>query len=46
MDAILMVARSCGVQAIHPGYGLLSENPEFAGAASSTACALSARPTP
>ncbi len=30
MDAILMVARSCGVQAIHPGYGLLSENPEFA----------------
>ena len=30
MDAILMVARSCGVQAIHPGYGLLSENPVFA----------------
>ena len=28
--AILTVARSCGVQAIHPGYGLLSENPEFA----------------
>ena len=30
MDAILMIARFCGVQAIHPGYGLLSENPEFA----------------
>ncbi|MCE5342070.1 MAG: acetyl-CoA carboxylase biotin carboxylase subunit, partial [Eubacteriales bacterium] len=30
MPAILTVARSCGVQAIHPGYGLLSENPEFA----------------
>ncbi len=31
MDAILTVARACGVQAIHPGYGLLSENPVFAG---------------
>lgn len=30
MDALLTVARHCGVQAIHPGYGLLSENPEFA----------------
>jgi acetyl-CoA carboxylase, biotin carboxylase subunit len=30
MDAILTIAHSCGVQAIHPGYGLLSENPEFA----------------
>ncbi len=30
MNAILMIARFCGVQAIHPGYGLLSENPEFA----------------
>ncbi len=30
MDAILMIARLCGVQAVHPGYGLLSENPEFA----------------
>jgi len=28
--AILMIARFCGVQAIHPGYGLLSENPAFA----------------
>jgi acetyl-CoA carboxylase, biotin carboxylase subunit len=31
-NAILMIARFCGVQAIHPGYGLLSENPEFADA--------------
>ncbi len=30
MDAILTVARACGVEAIHPGYGLLSENPTFA----------------
>ena len=30
MAAIVMVAKSCGVQAIHPGYGLLSENASFA----------------
>jgi acetyl-CoA carboxylase biotin carboxylase subunit len=30
MNGILSIARFCGVQAIHPGYGLLSENPEFA----------------
>lgn len=30
MDAILTVATSTGVQAIHPGYGMLAENPEFA----------------
>ena len=30
MNAIITVARLCGVQAIHPGYGLLSENPAFA----------------
>ena len=28
--AILMVAEQCGVEAIHPGYGLLSENADFA----------------
>src|SRR5687767_14898690 len=27
---ILQVARHAGVDAIHPGYGFLSENPEFA----------------
>jgi acetyl-CoA carboxylase biotin carboxylase subunit len=30
MDRILEVARSAGVDAIHPGYGFLSENAEFA----------------
>ncbi len=29
-DRILAVARQAGVQAIHPGYGFLSENPDFA----------------
>ena len=28
-DAILAAAKQTGAQAIHPGYGLLSENPEF-----------------
>jgi pyruvate carboxylase subunit A len=27
---IIEVARQCGAQAIHPGYGFLSENPSFA----------------
>jgi 3-methylcrotonyl-CoA carboxylase alpha subunit len=29
-DRIIEVAKKAGVQAIHPGYGFLSENPEFA----------------
>ena len=31
-DAIIEVAKQAGAQAIHPGYGFLSENEDFAGA--------------
>jgi urea carboxylase len=31
-DRILEIAVSCGAEAIHPGYGFLAENPEFADA--------------
>jgi 3-methylcrotonyl-CoA carboxylase alpha subunit len=31
-DRIIEVAREAGAEAIHPGYGFLSENPEFAAA--------------
>ena len=29
IDEIIRVAKECGADAIHPGYGLLSENPEL-----------------
>ncbi len=29
LERILQVAKSCGADAIHPGYGFLSENPAF-----------------
>lgn len=32
VEDIIAVARQCGADAIHPGYGLLSESPEFADA--------------
>jgi 3-methylcrotonyl-CoA carboxylase alpha subunit len=32
-EAIIRIAKACGAQAIHPGYGFLSENESFAAAA-------------
>lgn len=29
IDGIIEIAQRCGADAIHPGYGLLSENPDF-----------------
>lgn len=29
MDTLIKVAKACGAEAIHPGYGFLSENAEF-----------------
>ena len=29
IDEVIRVALQCGADAIHPGYGLLSENPDF-----------------
>ena len=32
IDALITVAKKTGAEAVHPGYGMLSENPEFAAA--------------
>ena len=32
VDEIISIAKKNGVDAIHPGYGFLSESPEFAAA--------------
>ena len=42
-DVILEVARKSGAQAIHPGYGFLSENTAFARACTDAGIALSDR---
>ncbi|MEX1167404.1 MAG: biotin carboxylase N-terminal domain-containing protein, partial [Hydrogenophaga sp.] len=44
-DRILQIAQNCGAQAIHPGYGFLSENPGFAEACESSGIAFIG-PTP
>jgi urea carboxylase len=44
-DRILQIAQDCGAQAIHPGYGFLSENPAFAEACEAAGIAFIG-PTP
>ncbi len=40
IDEIIRVAKQCGADAIHPGYGLLSENPEFVDACTANGIAF------
>jgi 3-methylcrotonyl-CoA carboxylase alpha subunit len=39
-EAIIAVARACGAQAVHPGYGFLSENESFAAAVAAAGLAF------
>lgn len=40
IEEIIRVARQCGADAIHPGYGLLSENPDFVDACTAASIAF------
>ncbi|MBC8009639.1 MAG: pyruvate carboxylase, partial [Burkholderiales bacterium] len=40
IDDIIRIAREAGVDAIHPGYGFLSENPDFADACAAAGIAF------
>ncbi|MCU1533927.1 MAG: pyruvate carboxylase [Glaciihabitans sp.] len=45
VDEIIRVARECGADAIYPGYGFLSENPDLASAAAAAGITFIGPPT-
>ena len=45
IDAIIAVAKQCGADGIHPGYGFLSENPDFADACDAAGIAFVGPPS-
>src|SRR5215472_2544543 len=45
IDAVIVAARTSGAEAIHPGYGFLSENADFAEACANAFIVIVAAPT-
>lgn len=46
VDEVIKAARKAGADAVYPGYGFLSENPDLAAACAEAGITLSDRPLP